>query len=74
MILTPLYFSDDELELFRGTNIYQATINQKINLEKQYNEICAAIGGQAEVIARKMTLSVNFLVFSSQYSDLRCDV
>ena len=81
LILTPLYFSDGELELFRGTNLYQATIELRSSLERQFTSINMAVELQAKEIAQKMTLSVfvslnsrSILQFVKRHVHVGCSV
>lgn len=42
-LYTPLYFTDDELSIFSGTNVHGAALTQKSIWEKEWKAICRCI-------------------------------
>ena len=53
---TPLYFTSEEMDLFKGTNVYAASIEQKLNWEEEWKEVVTVISGAgAEAIAERFT-------------------
>lgn len=53
---TPLYFTPEEMELFRGTNIYAATIEQRLKWEEEWKGVVAAMSSAgSKKIAEEFT-------------------
>lgn len=56
--MTPLFFSQDELSIFQGTNLYQATLKLRDDLTHEFESIHDSISSQAPKAAQSLTLFV----------------
>lgn len=54
-LLTPLYFTDGELDLFRGSNLYGAALDQKRTWDAEWQSLTAAIKIEAPLLAERFT-------------------
>ncbi|KAL5524918.1 hypothetical protein ACEPAF_8787 [Sanghuangporus sanghuang] len=63
-LLTPLYFSEDELDLFRGTNVYGATLDQSRICMEEYRQLREAIGVHSPGISEMFTFDMYKLAWT----------
>ncbi|KAL5510985.1 hypothetical protein ACEPAG_3704 [Sanghuangporus baumii] len=63
-LLTPLYFSEDELDLFRGTNVYGATLDQSRICTEEYRQLREAIAVHSPGISKMFTFDMYKLAWT----------
>ncbi|KAI5117177.1 hypothetical protein M0805_008156 [Coniferiporia weirii] len=61
-LLTPLYFTEDELSLFKGTNLYGATVSQRDTWEAEWRTLREAIRQGAPLVAERFRLDMYLAV------------
>ncbi|KAH8114871.1 SET domain-containing protein [Phellopilus nigrolimitatus] len=54
-LLTPLYFSEAELNLFRGTNLYGATSDQRTTWDAEWQDLCSVVRQWNPEVANRLT-------------------
>ncbi|KAL5498100.1 hypothetical protein ACEPAH_2230 [Sanghuangporus vaninii] len=64
ILLTPLYFSEDELDLFRGTNIYGATLDRSRICMEEYWKLREAIAVHSPGISEMFTFDIYKLAWT----------
>ncbi|KLO11650.1 SET domain-containing protein [Schizopora paradoxa] len=68
-LFTPLYFKDEELDLFRGTNLFGATVERREILHNQWKESLRSIPPEKQHIAERLTW--DFYLAASTYLSSR---
>ncbi|KAL5478677.1 hypothetical protein ACEPAI_1954 [Sanghuangporus weigelae] len=63
-LLTPLYFSEDELDLFRGTNVYGAALDQSRMCMEEYRQLREAIAVHLPGISEMFTFGMYKLAWT----------
>ena len=54
-LLTPLFFTEEELGLFKGTNMYGATLDQRAGWDMEWRNVVEVLRPLAEELADKFT-------------------